>query len=138
MVKSMPSVAMALCFTVIASVLEHTVSPPPSSPLTTPQSTDFKCPRSFVCIPSSFYAISNSLFIAAVTVIEAWGKIRRYQIWDLGSEVKAPLAGIWQRWSSQFFRVIAFIFCWVRNEKELKKAFQYIVIFYVVYWQTVR
>jgi hypothetical protein len=57
-------------------------------PFTTPQSTDFKYPRLFICIRSYSYCLSSSLFITAATAIEAWVEIYRCQISDLSSEVK--------------------------------------------------
>jgi len=100
-------------------------------PLTTPQSTDFKYPRFFICIRSYSYCFSNSLFIAKATAIEAWVEIHRCRISDLSSEVKSLLSGKRQGGSSQIARFVAFIFSFsVGSEKKLKKQCNILLLFW--------
>lgn len=100
-------------------------------PLTAPQSTDFKYPQFFICIRSYSCCLSNSLFIAAATAIEAWVEIHRCQISDLSNEVKTPLSGKRQHGSSQITCFVAFIFSFsVESEKKLRKQFNILLLFW--------
>jgi hypothetical protein len=99
-------------------------------PLTTPQSTDFKYPRFFICFRPYSYCLSNSLFIAAASAIEAWIEIQCCQISDVSSTVKTLLSGKRQHVSSQISRSIAFNFSFlVESEKKLEKQFNILLLF---------
>lgn len=123
MLKCVPPVAMALCFSIIAFRLQHTDCPSPSPPL--------KYPRFFICLRSYFYYLSNSLFIAAATAIEAWVEIQCCQIWDLSSEVKTLLSDKRHHVSSQIARFVGFNFSsLVGSEKKLKKQLNILLLFW--------
>lgn len=130
MLKSIPPVAMALCFSIIAFCLQHTDCP---SLFTTTQFTGFKYIRFFICIRSYSYSLFNSLFIAAATAIEVWVEIYRCQISVLSSEGKTLLSGKRQRGSPKLpASLLSFFSFSVGNEKKLKKQFNILLLFWCV------
>ena len=61
---------------------------------------------------------------AVATEIEAWGKMHRCHIWDIGKEAHSPPCNKWQPYLSHITQNVAFaLFYSVGSDKKLRNAF---------------